>query len=151
MQKTLLVKPYKRGSENELIKDHAKLVDSYPKVPITVDCVIFGFEEDNLKVLLIRSDLEAFKGKWSLLGDIVCDTEELDGAANRVLQQRTGMEDIFLEQVKAFSSPTRHPGGRVITIAYCSLLNINHHQLKVLDNELPVSYTHLTLPTKRIV
>ena len=136
MQKTLVAKPYKRGSENELITDHAKLVDSYPKVPITVDCVIFGFEEDNLKVLLIRSDLEAFKGKWSLLGDIVCDTEELDGAAIRVLHQRTGMEDIFLEQVKAFSSPTRHPGGRVITLAYCSLLNINHHQLKVLDNEL---------------
>ena len=97
MQKTLVAKPYKRGRKNELIKDHAKLVESYPKVPITVDCVIFGFEEDNLKVLLIRSDLETFKGKWSLLGDIVCDTEELDGAANRVLQQRTGMEDIFLE------------------------------------------------------
>ncbi|HEX8331707.1 MAG TPA: NUDIX domain-containing protein [Segetibacter sp.] len=136
MQKTLLTKSPQKNSDPKLLKDHTKLVASYPKVPITVDCVIFGFEEDDLKVLLIRSDLEAFKGKWSLLGDIVRDTEELDEAANRVLQQRTGMEDIFLEQVRAFSSPTRHPGGRVITLAYCSLLNINHHQLKILDNEL---------------
>lgn len=136
MVKTLTPKTFPEPANKVLIKDHSRLVASYPKMPITVDCVIFGFEDDNLKVLLIRSDLEAFKGKWSLLGDIVQDSEELDEAANRVLHQRTGMENIFLEQVKAFSSPTRHPGGRVITLAYCSLLNIHHHQLKILDNEL---------------
>lgn len=119
-----------------LIADSKGLVNSYPAVPITVDCVIFGFEENELKVLLIRSDLQAFKGKWSLLGDIVRDVEELDEAAYRVLQQRTGMTDVFLEQVKAFGGIHRHPGGRVITIAYCSLLNIRHHELKILDNEL---------------
>jgi 8-oxo-dGTP diphosphatase len=123
-------------SRKTLIKDPVQLVKSYPKVALTVDCVIFGFDEDKLKVLLIRSDLAAFKGSWSLLGDIVRDTEELDAAAYRILLERTGMNDIFLEEVKAFSGLERHPGGRVITIAYCSLLNIRHHQLKVLDNEL---------------
>lgn len=122
--------------EITLIQDPTALVDSYPAVPLSVDCVIFGFDENELKVLLIRSDLEYFSGKWSLLGDIVTATEDLDFAANRVLQQRTGMDDIFLEQVKAFGNPERHPGGRVVTIAYCSLLNIQHHQLKILDNEL---------------
>ncbi|MGI8950241.1 MAG: NUDIX hydrolase [Chitinophagaceae bacterium] len=119
-----------------LIKDAARLVASYPKAAVTVDCVIFGFEENELKVLLIRSDLEVYKGKWSLLGNIVNDDEKLDDAAYRVLKQRTGMDDVFLEQVKTFGDPKRHPGGRVITVAYCSLLNIEHHKIKVMDNEL---------------
>lgn len=123
----------KRGA---LITDSQALVDTYPAVSLTVDCAIFGFEENELKVLLIRSDLAVFEGKWSILGDFVKETEELDAAAYRVLRNRTGMTDIFLEQVKAFGSPFRHPGGRVITIAYCSLLNINHHELKIRDNEL---------------
>lgn len=119
-----------------LIKDAHGLVASYPKVPLTVDCVIFGFEQNKLKVLLIKSDLEAFSGKLSLLGDIVKDNEELDDAAYRILKERTGMNDVFLDQVRAFGSPARHPGGRVITIAYCSLLNIQHHELKIHANDL---------------
>ena len=98
-------------------------------MPITVDCVIFGFDENELKVLLIRSDLEMYNDKWSLLGDFAADNEELPDAAYRVLQQRTGMTDVYLEEVKTFSNPRRHPGGRVLTVAYCSLLNIEHHQL----------------------
>jgi 8-oxo-dGTP diphosphatase len=119
-----------------LIKDHKSLVATYPRVPITVDCVIFGFDENELKVLLIKSDFEIYKDKWSLLGDFAGDNEELDDAAYRVLKERTGMDDVYLEQVKAFSRPDRHPGGRVITIAYCSLLNIQHHKLRITDNEL---------------
>lgn len=123
-------------SSTPLIQDPTKLVSSYAKAALTVDCVIFGFEENELKVLLIRSDLETFKGKWTLLGDVVQYNEDLDEAAYRVLKERTGMDDVFLEQVRAFGKPNRHPGGRVITIAYCSLLNINHHQLKIHANEL---------------
>ena len=119
-----------------LIEDAGKLVDSYAQFPITVDCVIFGFEESELKVLLIRSDLEQYHGLWSLLGDQVKDDEELDHAAYRVLKERTGMNDVYLDQVRAFSHPQRHPGGRVITLAYCSLLNIQHHELKIYANEL---------------
>jgi 8-oxo-dGTP diphosphatase len=89
-----------------------------------------------LKVLLIKSDLEVFDGKLSLLGDFVKENEELDDAAYRILKERTGMNDVFLEQVSAFGQPGRHPGGRVITIAYCSLLNINHHELKIHANDL---------------
>lgn len=122
--------------DRALIKDVHALVESYPRVPITVDCVIFGFDNNELKVLLIRSDLEMFRGKWTLLGDFAHDDEELDDAAYRVLRERTGMDDVFLEQVRIFSKPNRHPGGRVFTVAYCSLLNIEHHDLKILANEL---------------
>ena len=119
-----------------LIKDVRQLVESYPSVPITVDCVIFGFDNNELEVLLIRSDIEMYQGKWSLLGDFAHDDEELDDAAYRVLRERTGMDDVYLEQVRTFSKPNRHPGGRVFTVAYCSLLNTEHHSLKILDNEL---------------
>ncbi len=136
MNKTDVVSPLYRRRNGTLIADAKALVASYPSVPITVDCVIFGFEENELKVLLIRSDLQCFEDKWSLLGDIAGEKEELEQAAYRVLQQRTGMTDVFLEQVKTFGGPERHPGGRVITIAYCSLLNIRHHELKIYDNEL---------------
>ncbi len=122
--------------EPHLIKDAVELVRSYPKVPLTIDCAIFGFEENKLKILLIKSDLEVFEDKLSLLGDMVRDNEELDDAAYRIMKERTGMTDVFLDQVRAFGHPNRHPGGRVITIAYCSLLNINHHELKIHDNDL---------------
>ena len=123
-------------SPMKLIQDATQLVASYPKVALTVDCAIFGFEDNKLKVLLIRSDLEIYKGKWSLLGDVARATEELDEAAYRVLNERTGMSNVYLDQVRSFSNPNRHPGGRVVTIAYCSLLNIQHHELKITDNEL---------------
>lgn len=122
--------------QRPLITDVKALVNSYPRVPITVDCVIFGFDGEELKVLLIRSDLEMYKGKWSLLGDFAEDNEELDDAAYRVLKTRTGMTNVYLDQVRTFSKPNRHPGGRVLTVAYCSLLNIQHHELKTLANEL---------------
>lgn len=136
MNEILTLPPKIKKPATTLIADAKKLVSSYPTVPITIDCVIFGFEENMLKVLLIRSDLKHFEGKWSLLGNIASDTEELDDAAYRVLYERTGMTDVFLEQVKTFGTIGRHPGGRVLTIAYCSLLNIQHHELKIHDNEL---------------
>jgi 8-oxo-dGTP diphosphatase len=111
-------------------------VQSINKVALSVDCVIFGFDENKLKVLLIRSDLKKFQSKWSLLGDLVKPEEDLDASAYRILKQRTGLNDLYLEQVHTFGEVNRHPGGRVVSVAYCSLVNIQHHRLKILDNEL---------------
>lgn len=111
-------------------------VKSINKIALSVDCVIFGFDENKLKVLLIRSDLKKYQSKWSLLGDLVDPREDLDAAAYRILKQRTGLSDVYLEQVGTFGSLNRHPAGRVVTVAYCSLINIQHHKLKILDNEL---------------
>jgi 8-oxo-dGTP diphosphatase len=115
------------------IQSEVKVIN---RIALSVDCVIFGFDENKLKVLLIRSDLKKFQGKWSLLGDLVDPKEELDSAANRILKQRTGLDDVYLEQVRTFGSLERHPAGRVVTVAYYSLINIQHHKLKILDNEL---------------
>jgi 8-oxo-dGTP diphosphatase len=105
-------------------------------IELSVDCIIFGFDEQKLKVLLIRSDLKKYSGKWSLLGDLVFPSEDLDAAAYRVLKQRTGLSDVYLEQVSTFGTVSRHPAGRVVTVAYCSLINVQHHKLNILDNEL---------------
>jgi len=111
-------------------------VESTNRIALSVDCVIFGFDENKLKVLLIRSDLKKYQSKWSLLGDLVGQAEDLDAAAYRILKQRTGLDDVYLEQVQTFGSVNRHPAGRVVTVTYCSLINVRHHKLKILDNEL---------------
>jgi len=103
---------------------------------LSVDCVIFGFDDQVLKVLLIKSDQPEFLGQWSLLGNKLRINEDLDAAAERVLYERTGLENIFLEQTKTFGGVNRHPEGRIVSIAYYSLLNINHIQLQKTDNDL---------------
>jgi 8-oxo-dGTP diphosphatase len=108
----------------------------YFNIAISVDCVIFGYDEKELKVLLIRSDLEEFAGLPSLLGDLIRPDEDLETASYRILKQRTGLDDVYLEQVRAFGGLDRHPSGRVITIAYYSLIDIKHHKLKLSHNEL---------------
>lgn len=108
----------------------------YFQIAISVDCVIFGFDHNELKVLLIKSDLEDFSDQWSLLGDLVRPDENLDNASYRVLKERTGLDDVYLEQVYSFGEVKRHPAGRVITTAYYSLINIKDHQLKLSHNEL---------------
>jgi 8-oxo-dGTP diphosphatase len=108
----------------------------YFNIAVSVDCVIFGYDEKELKVLLIRSDLEEFAGLYSLLGDLVRPDEDIETASYRILKERTGMDDVYLEQVGAFGSLDRHPSGRVITIAYYSLIDIKHHRMQLNNNEL---------------
>ncbi len=108
----------------------------YFNIAISVDCVIFGYDEKELKVLLIKSDFEEFSGLYSLLGDLIRTDEDLDAASYRILKERTGMDDVYLKQVQAFGSIGRHPSGRVITITYYSLIDIKHHKLRLTHNEL---------------
>jgi 8-oxo-dGTP diphosphatase len=113
-----------------------KLHQDFFNIAISVDCVIFGYSEKSLKVLLIKSDLQEFQELWSLLGDLVKPGEDLEAAPYRVLQERTGLKDVYLEQVHTFGRVDRHPSGRVITTAYYALIDINHSRLQLSDNEL---------------
>jgi 8-oxo-dGTP diphosphatase len=106
------------------------------RIALSVDCVIFGYEAKQLKVLLIKSDLEEFKGMWSLPGDLVKPDEDLEDAPYRVLKERTGLKDVYLEQVQTFGSLHRHPSGRVVTTAYYSLIDIKTHEPERKDNEV---------------
>lgn len=90
----------------------------------SVDNVIFGFDEGKLKILLIKRKEDPFKNMWALPGDLVHPDEDLDDAPLRVLKELTGLDNVYLEQVHTFGKKDRHPLGRVITIAYYSLINI---------------------------
>lgn len=104
--------------------------NQYFKSAFSVDNVLFGFDEKMLKVLLIKRGEEPFSDYWALPGDLVYPDENLRDAPLRVLNQLTGIQNMYLEQVKAFGKKDRHPLGRVITVAYLSLVNVNKVQLK---------------------
>lgn len=108
----------------------------YFNIAVSVDCVIFCYEKKQLKVLLIKSDLEEFTGMYSLLGDLVRPDEDLEAAPYRVLEQRTGLKDVYLKQVHTFGHVGRHPSGRVITTAYYSLINGRSGQVRLTDNDV---------------
>ncbi len=105
-------------------------------ITLSIDCVIFGFDEGVLKVLLVKSDYDKFIGKFSLIGDLVSPTMDIKEAAKEILFNKTSLNDLFLEQVKTFGKVNRHPEGRVVTVAYCALINVNDYKLKIKNNEL---------------
>lgn len=103
--------------------------DNFFKIAVSVDNVIFGFDNDDLKILLIKRGSSPYKDNWALPGDLVYPNEDIDTAAYRILEELTGIKDVFLEQVKAFGTVERHPLGRVITIAYFSLVKISNYEV----------------------
>ncbi|MDA9774082.1 NUDIX domain-containing protein [Saprospiraceae bacterium] len=94
------------------------------KLAVSVDNVILGYDNESLKVLLIDCKTPPYVGKDSLLGEMVGPDETLDEAAHRILEYWTGNESLYLEEVKSYSAIDRHPLGRVITVAYYSLVEI---------------------------
>ena len=97
---------------------------------LAVDCVVFGLDDDDLKVLLIQRDLEPFKGKWALPGGFVRADETLEQTAFRELKEETGISNLFLEQLYTFGDLNRDPRERVVTIAYYALANLRDHKIK---------------------
>jgi 8-oxo-dGTP diphosphatase len=96
----------------------------YPRPSVTVDCVIFGLDEGELKVLLIERDQPPFKGRWALPGGFVEMEEGLEQAARRELAEETGLSDVYLEQLYTFGDVGRDPRGRVISVAFYALLKL---------------------------
>lgn len=97
------------------------------KFYVSVDCIIFGFDGGELKLLLLKRNFEPAMGEWSLMGGFVKDEESVNNAAKRVLKELTGLEDVYMEQVAAFGEVNRDPGERVISVAFYALININDY------------------------
>ena len=98
------------------------------KILVAVDCIIFGFDGKEIQALLIKRDFEPEKGKWSLMGGFVTQDESTDEAAIRILHQLTGLHNIYMEQLYCFSDVNRDSAGRVISIAYFALINIESYR-----------------------
>ncbi|MBP3767034.1 MAG: NUDIX hydrolase [Prevotella sp.] len=103
----------------------------YSKVYVSVDCIIFGFDEGQLRVLIGKRQLDPGRGEWSLYGGFVGTNESIDDAANRTLFELTGLRNLYMRQVGAFGSIDRDPGERVVSIAYYALINVKDY-----DDEL---------------
>lgn len=97
---------------------------------MSVDCTVFGYSREGLKILLIKRGAEPFKDFWAIPGDLVYPNEDLEGAAQRVLKALTGISDLFMDQASTFGEVNRHPLGRVITVGYFSLINIDKYNLE---------------------
>ncbi len=97
------------------------------KVLLAIDCIIFGFDGEDLKLLLIKRDFEPEKGKWSLIGGFLKKEENLDQAAIRILNHLTGLDNVYMEQLYTFSTVDRDPGERTISVAYYALIDIAAH------------------------
>ncbi len=100
---------------------------NYPKYHVAVDCIIFGYENEELKLLLSRRRFQPAHGELSLMGGWVQEEETVEKAAERILFQVTGLKDIYLEQVQVFSQPERDPGGRVISVTFYAMIRIDKH------------------------
>ena len=122
----------------------------YSRVFVSVDCIIFGFDEGHLRVLIGKRQMDPGRGEWSLYGGFVGPDESVDDAASRTLFELTGLRNLYMRQVGAFGSIDRDPGERVISIAYCALINVKDYDDRLREehgvewvnyNQLPTMYS----------
>jgi len=104
------------------------------RILVAVDCIIFGFDGENLKLLLIQRGFEPEKNKWSLMGGFVDSHESPEGAASRVLKQLTGLENVYMEQTQVFGEIGRDPIERTISIAYYAFIDIHKYEKQISDD-----------------
>lgn len=104
------------------------------KVILAVDCIIFGFDNEDLKILLVKRYFEPEKGKWSLMGGFLKKDEILNTAATRILHHYTGFDDVYMEQLYTFSQIDRDPVERTISVAYYALINVENHNKELIQN-----------------
>lgn len=102
----------------------------YPRPALTVDCVVFGLDDEDLKVMLIRRGLEPFKGRWALPGGFVRVNETIDDAARRELMEETGLERVYMEQLYTFGEVDRDPRERVVSVAYYALVRLSDYKVQ---------------------
>lgn len=106
-------------------KEKGEFTYPYPRPSVTTDCVIFGYDGKDLKLLLVERGIPPFKGMWALPGGYLqMDEDAIDGA-KRELFEETGLRDTYIEQFRTFSAVDRDPRGRVITIAHLALVRIS--------------------------
>jgi 8-oxo-dGTP diphosphatase len=118
-------------SKNNLKADQTITLEKKPVIDgISIDCVIFSFDKKNLEVLLVQHAEGASIGKWGLLGGNLYLDESVDNAALRILYELTSLDNIYLEQLKAFTDPDRVSTERVITVGYYTLVNREDYNIQ---------------------
>jgi 8-oxo-dGTP diphosphatase len=120
----------------------------YARPALTVDCIVFGLDEGDLKVLLIQRALQPFAGRWALPGGFVRMDETLDDAARRELREETGLAHVFLEQLYTYGQLDRDPRERVVSVAYYALVRLNDHSVKAATDARITQWFQASKPPK---
>ena len=111
-----------------------------------VDCIIFGFDGQELKLMVIQRGFEPFRGEWSLVGGFVGETESAEDAAARVLKELTGLDGLYMEQLHAFSAIDRDTVERTVSIAYFALIDIQKYKKQIIEHYHPAWISINELP-----
>ena len=106
---------------------------SYPKFFVSVDCIIFGFKDGCLKVLIHQRPYEPGMGELSLIGGFVQKDESVDDSAKRILREFTGLDNVYMQQLAAYGEVERDPGERVISVVYYALINVDNYDTQLAD------------------
>jgi 8-oxo-dGTP diphosphatase len=112
----------------------------YPHPAVTVDGVVFGYDEADLKVLLIQREQEPFRLRWALPGGFVGIDEALDDAVRRELEEETGITRLYLEQLYTFGAPKRDPRERIVSVAYYALVKLADHAVRAASDARNVAW-----------
>jgi 8-oxo-dGTP diphosphatase len=112
----------------------------HPRPALTVDCVVFGYDEAELRVLLIQRDIAPFEGRWALPGGFVHMNETLEQAARRELEEETGVANVYLEQLYTFGDVDRDPRERVVSVAYYALVGLPEHRVQAASDARNVAW-----------
>ncbi|GGH05990.1 NUDIX hydrolase [Mucilaginibacter phyllosphaerae] len=107
------------------------------RILVAVDCIIFGFDGWNIKLLLVERSLKPENGKWSLMGGFMDASESPEDAANRVLEERTGLKNVYMEQFQVFGKPDRDPVERTLSVAYFALIDIQQYEKQLTNDNHP--------------
>ena len=97
------------------------------RILVALDCIVFGFDGEDLKLLLIKRNFEPEQGKWSLMGGFLEQDEDLEVATNRILYDLTGLKDIYFEEIQTFGKVNRDPVERTLSVCFFALINIHAH------------------------
>lgn len=120
---SIVVTPFDKSAA--AVYDNGMYTYDYPRPSVTVDIIVFTFQQEELRVLLVQRNGEPFAGDWALPGGFVQMDEDLETAAHRELVEETNVQDVYLEQLYTFGEPERDPRGRVITVTYFALLSLD--------------------------
>lgn len=117
------------------------------KVLVAIDSIIFGFDGEELKLLLVKRGIENERNTWSLMGGWVLPSESLEQASSRILYELTSLKDIYLEQLYTFGAPERDPVERTVSVAYFALINVDDYENTISKNYEAQWFSMQELPT----
>jgi len=107
------------------------------KFLLAVDCIIFGYDGSELKLLVIQRGFEPRKGEWSLIGGFMQANETAEEAAKRALKNLTGLDGLYIEQLHTFSRVDRDQEERTVSVAYFALVDIQKYKQQLSDDYHP--------------